>query len=87
MKKHKLKETFDKIMESWKNMSSLVCYTEAVLITNPSPIEIVKGFYRNVDRKDYEGFRPKEVLNDTFGDMLNGKKSRKEERLYRNFWM
>lgn len=86
MKKSNLKEVFDKIMKAYPNMDSLVCYTEAVFITNPSPKEIKRGFYRYVEKSDYGDFTRKEIIRDTFGDMLDGKKSALEERLSRSLW-
>ncbi len=86
MNKSKLKKVFDKIMNAYPETPSLICYTEAALITNPSPNELKRGFYKYVDKKDCEGCSKKEILKDTFGDMLDGKKSKPEERLYRNLW-
>lgn len=81
MKRSKLKEVFDRVMASWPNISSLICFTEAVFITNPSLKEIKTGFYRLVDKADYKGFERNDILKDTFGDMLSGAKTLPNERL------
>lgn len=86
MKKSELKDTFDKIMLAYPSASSLVCYTEAVLICNPKPEELIRNFRRYVDRVDYKDMTTRETLRDTFGDMLMGKHSKKEERLAWRFW-
>lgn len=86
MKKSKLKMVFDKIMLAYPKVNSLVCYTEAVFAINPTPKEIKRGFYKYVDKTDYAGFKPKEVIKDTFTDMLDGIKTLPNERLDRTLY-
>ena len=86
MKKSNLRIVFNSIMKSWPKMSSLICYTEAVLITNPGSKLIRKNFNKFVDKNDYKGFKRIDVLKDTFGDMLEGKKSIPEERLNQSYY-
>lgn len=76
-----LKELFDIITAAYPGMTSLVCYTEAVFITNPGPKQIRRGFYRWVDKKDYEGLKASEVLRDTFTDLLDGAETKENEKL------
>lgn len=79
--KKTFKEVFDKISKSWPEHSSLICFTEAILITNPKPRYIRKYFNKYVMTHSYRGENIKELLNDIFGDMMKGNKSEKYERL------
>jgi|SRR3989344_1879231 len=81
MKKQCLKELFDKIMKEYHYATSLISFTEAVFISNPSPERIRNRFYKWVDPKDYEGLKARDVLRDTFTDLLDGARTKECERL------
>lgn len=81
MKKKTFKEVFDKISKSWPEHNSLIHFTEAILITNPEPRCIRRYFYKYVNTTDYKGEIVKELLRDIFGDIMQGKKSERCERL------
>lgn len=81
MKKSSLLEIFEKIKNAYPEYDSLIWFTEAVFICNPKPKDIKKFFYKYVKFSDYTDFEPKEILKETFGDLLNGVKTLKNERL------
>lgn len=82
--KNKLKETYKKVIKNYPNISPLVAYTEAVFITSPTPYYIKKNFGAYVGKMQKGGMN--EILNSTFGDLLKGAISKKEERLSRSLW-
>ena len=85
-KKILLTEVFEKISKRFSNNNQLVNFTEAVLITNPTPYQIRRGLYKLVSPSKFNGIKISRLLRDTFGEIMNGKKALTEEKLMRHFW-